>query len=149
MISAGETRPDIKLGICGEHGGEPESVKFCHQSRPRLRKLQPFPGPHSKTGRRPSGPGLELATGLGRRGVRKRPRRPARALVCLVTKLYLVTQLSPKLHFVPIPVDKILCRSNAPAAPEPNPKSRPYTYNHTPTLPSTPPRSHSKSTPLP
>jgi pyruvate,orthophosphate dikinase len=24
------TRPDIKLGICGEHGGEPESVKFCH-----------------------------------------------------------------------------------------------------------------------
>ncbi|MFQ5645889.1 MAG: pyruvate, phosphate dikinase [bacterium] len=24
-------RPDIKLGICGEHGGEPESVKFCHR----------------------------------------------------------------------------------------------------------------------
>jgi pyruvate,orthophosphate dikinase len=24
------TRPDIKLGICGEHGGDPESVKFCH-----------------------------------------------------------------------------------------------------------------------
>ena len=25
------TRPDIKLGICGEHGGDPSSVKFCHQ----------------------------------------------------------------------------------------------------------------------
>jgi len=24
-------RPDIKLGICGEHGGDPESVKFCHR----------------------------------------------------------------------------------------------------------------------
>jgi pyruvate,orthophosphate dikinase len=24
------TRPDIKLGICGEHGGDPDSVKFCH-----------------------------------------------------------------------------------------------------------------------
>ena len=24
------TRPDIKLGICGEHGGEPTSVEFCH-----------------------------------------------------------------------------------------------------------------------
>ncbi|MDB6067919.1 MAG: ppdK [Pedosphaera sp.] len=24
-----KTRPDIKLGICGEHGGDPESVKFC------------------------------------------------------------------------------------------------------------------------
>jgi pyruvate,orthophosphate dikinase len=26
-----QTRPDIKLGICGEHGGEPDSVKFCHK----------------------------------------------------------------------------------------------------------------------
>src|SRR5207237_8108755 len=26
-----KTRADIKLGICGEHGGEPASVKFCHQ----------------------------------------------------------------------------------------------------------------------
>lgn len=25
-----KTRPDIKLGICGEHGGEESSVKFCH-----------------------------------------------------------------------------------------------------------------------
>jgi pyruvate, orthophosphate dikinase len=25
------TRPGIKLGICGEHGGDPESVKFCHK----------------------------------------------------------------------------------------------------------------------
>jgi pyruvate,orthophosphate dikinase len=25
------TRPDIKLGICGEHGGDPESVIFCHK----------------------------------------------------------------------------------------------------------------------
>ena len=24
------TRPDIKLGICGEHGGEPSSVEFCN-----------------------------------------------------------------------------------------------------------------------
>lgn len=26
-----ETRSDIKLGICGEHGGDPASVKFCHK----------------------------------------------------------------------------------------------------------------------
>jgi len=25
-----ETRPNIKLGICGEHGGDPSSVEFCH-----------------------------------------------------------------------------------------------------------------------
>lgn len=26
-----QTRPDIKLGICGEHGGDPSSVTFCHK----------------------------------------------------------------------------------------------------------------------
>ncbi|MEI9928710.1 MAG: putative PEP-binding protein [Sphingomonas sp.] len=26
------TRPDIKLGICGEHGGDPASIDFCEQT---------------------------------------------------------------------------------------------------------------------
>jgi pyruvate,orthophosphate dikinase len=26
-----KTRPDLKVGICGEHGGDPESVAFCHE----------------------------------------------------------------------------------------------------------------------
>jgi pyruvate,orthophosphate dikinase len=26
-----ETRPDLKIGICGEHGGDPKSVYFCHE----------------------------------------------------------------------------------------------------------------------
>jgi len=25
-------RPDIEIGICGEHGGDPSSVEFCHAS---------------------------------------------------------------------------------------------------------------------
>jgi pyruvate,orthophosphate dikinase len=25
-------RPNLKIGICGEHGGEPHSVKFCHRA---------------------------------------------------------------------------------------------------------------------
>jgi pyruvate,orthophosphate dikinase len=25
------TRPDLKMGICGEHGGDPASVAFCHR----------------------------------------------------------------------------------------------------------------------
>ncbi|MEA4889689.1 MAG: pyruvate, phosphate dikinase [Clostridiaceae bacterium] len=28
--SGRQTRPDIKLGICGEHGGDPSSIAFCH-----------------------------------------------------------------------------------------------------------------------
>ena len=31
-VAAGRgTRPGIKLGICGEHGGDPSSVAFCHE----------------------------------------------------------------------------------------------------------------------
>ena len=26
-----QTRPDIKLGICGEHGGDPSTIEFCHK----------------------------------------------------------------------------------------------------------------------
>ena len=38
-----KTRPDIKLGICGEHGGEPNSVKFCHRLGLDVRQLQSVP----------------------------------------------------------------------------------------------------------
>jgi pyruvate,orthophosphate dikinase len=26
-----EVRPDLKVGICGEHGGDPQSIQFCHE----------------------------------------------------------------------------------------------------------------------
>jgi pyruvate, orthophosphate dikinase len=25
-----QTRPELEVGICGEHGGDPESIEFCH-----------------------------------------------------------------------------------------------------------------------
>ena len=37
-----ETRPDIKLGICGEHGGDPSSVEFCHQVGLNYVSCSPF-----------------------------------------------------------------------------------------------------------
>ncbi len=37
-----ETRPDIKLGICGEHGGEPSSVDFCHRTGLDYVSCSPF-----------------------------------------------------------------------------------------------------------
>jgi len=27
-----EVRPDLKVGICGEHGGDPASIDFCHET---------------------------------------------------------------------------------------------------------------------
>jgi len=37
-----KTRPDIKLGICGEHGGDPDSVKFCHRNGLSYVSCSPF-----------------------------------------------------------------------------------------------------------
>jgi pyruvate,orthophosphate dikinase len=36
------TRPEIKLGICGEHGGEPSSVEFCHRTGLDYVSCSPF-----------------------------------------------------------------------------------------------------------
>jgi pyruvate,orthophosphate dikinase len=36
------TRPDLKVGICGEHGGDPESVKFCHKIGLNYVSCSPF-----------------------------------------------------------------------------------------------------------
>lgn len=37
-----KTRPDIKLGICGEHGGDPSSVEFCHRAGLNYVSCSPF-----------------------------------------------------------------------------------------------------------
>jgi pyruvate,orthophosphate dikinase len=37
-----KSRPNIKLGICGEHGGDPDSVKFCHRLGLNYVSCSPF-----------------------------------------------------------------------------------------------------------
>jgi len=37
-----KTRPDIKLGICGEHGGDPSSIEFCHSIGLNYVSCSPF-----------------------------------------------------------------------------------------------------------
>ena len=36
------TRPDLELGICGEHGGEPSSIEFCHNVGLNYVSCSPF-----------------------------------------------------------------------------------------------------------
>jgi pyruvate,orthophosphate dikinase len=43
-----KTRPEIKLGICGEHGGDPQSVKFCHRLGLNYVSCSPFRVPIAK-----------------------------------------------------------------------------------------------------
>jgi pyruvate, orthophosphate dikinase len=37
-----KTRGDLKIGICGEHGGDPDSVKFCHKIGLNYVSCSPF-----------------------------------------------------------------------------------------------------------
>jgi len=37
-----KTRPNIKLGICGEHGGDPASIEFCHKEGLNYVSCSPF-----------------------------------------------------------------------------------------------------------
>ncbi len=43
-----KTRPDLKLGICGEHGGDPSSVEFCHKVGLNYVSCSPFRVPIAK-----------------------------------------------------------------------------------------------------
>ena len=42
------TRPDIKLGICGEHGGDPSSIEFCHKTGLDYVSCSPYRVPIAK-----------------------------------------------------------------------------------------------------
>jgi pyruvate,orthophosphate dikinase len=42
------TRPNLKVGICGEHGGDADSVKFCHQVGMNYVSASPFRVPISR-----------------------------------------------------------------------------------------------------
>jgi pyruvate,orthophosphate dikinase len=43
-----DTRPDIKLGICGEHGGDPASIRFCHKAGLDYVSCSPYRVPIAK-----------------------------------------------------------------------------------------------------
>ncbi|MEU3222530.1 pyruvate, phosphate dikinase [Streptomyces sp. NPDC006976] len=58
-VAAGRaTRPDLKLGICGEHGGDPESVHFFHEAGLDYVSCSPFriPVARLEAGRAAAGP---------------------------------------------------------------------------------------------
>ena len=43
-----KTRKDLEVGICGEHGGEPKSVEFCHRAGMNYVSCSPFRVPIAK-----------------------------------------------------------------------------------------------------
>ena len=59
-----KARPKLKVGICGEHGGDPASVAFCHEIGARLRVVLAVPRADRAAGRR-AGRAGEAAGGRG------------------------------------------------------------------------------------
>jgi pyruvate,orthophosphate dikinase len=64
------TRNDLKIGICGEHGGDPSSVEFCHQLGLQYVSCSPFRVPIARLAAARAS--LNTATADKRRGSRQR-----------------------------------------------------------------------------
>jgi len=55
-------RPDLKVGICGEHGGDPASVAFCHEVKLDYVSCSPFRAPIARLAAAQAALGREIAS---------------------------------------------------------------------------------------
>jgi pyruvate,orthophosphate dikinase len=76
-ISEGRaTRPDLKLGICGEHGGDPRSVEFCHELGLDYVSCSPYRVPLARLAAAQAALKEAEAQPKGKPVVRRTPRTP-------------------------------------------------------------------------
>ena len=57
-----KARPDLKVGICGEHGGDPASVAFCHEVKLDYVSCSPFRAPIARLAAAQAALGKEIAS---------------------------------------------------------------------------------------
>lgn len=57
-----KVRPDLKVGICGEHGGDPASVAFCHEVELDYVSCSPFRAPIARLAAAQAALGKEIAS---------------------------------------------------------------------------------------
>jgi pyruvate,orthophosphate dikinase len=57
-----KVRPDLKVGICGEHGGDPASVAFCHEVKLDYVSCSPFRAPIARLAAAQAALGKEVAS---------------------------------------------------------------------------------------
>jgi pyruvate,orthophosphate dikinase len=57
-----KTRPDLKMGICGEHGGDPASVAFCHAVGLNYVSCSPYRVPIARLAAAQAALGKEIAS---------------------------------------------------------------------------------------
>ena len=71
------TRPNIKLGICGEHGGDPDSVKFCHKLGLQYVSCSPYRVPVARLAAAQSAIEEEMANAPVKKKVAKKAAKKA------------------------------------------------------------------------
>jgi hypothetical protein len=59
---APEVRPKLKVGICGEHGGDPASVAFCHEAKLDYVSCSPFRVPIARLAAAQAALGKDVAS---------------------------------------------------------------------------------------
>ena len=57
-----KARPGLKVGICGEHGGDPASVAFCHEAALDYVSCSPFRAPIARLAAAQAALGKEIAS---------------------------------------------------------------------------------------
>ena len=67
-----QTRPDSKLGICGEHGGDPDSVMFCHRIGLTYVSCSPFGVPVARLAAAQAALEEEAAMATAKKPVKKK-----------------------------------------------------------------------------
>jgi pyruvate,orthophosphate dikinase len=71
-----KTRPDLKVGICGEHGGEPSSVKFCHRAGFDYVSCSPFRVPIARLAAAQAA--IETPRKVAKKAVKKTAKKPVK-----------------------------------------------------------------------
>ncbi len=71
VVKGNQTRPGIKLGICGEHGGDPNSVKFCHKLGLNYVSCSPFRVPVARLAAAQAALEDEAAPKVAKKGKKK------------------------------------------------------------------------------
>jgi pyruvate,orthophosphate dikinase len=82
-----KTKPGIKLGICGEHGGDPDSVTFCHKLGLAYVSCSPYRVPVARLaaaqaaiadGSTPKQPAVKAKKKTAKKAVKKAAKKPAK-----------------------------------------------------------------------
>ena len=60
-----QTRPNLKLGICGEHGGDPRTIEFCHETGLNYVSCSPYRVPVARLSAAQAAVKAALGSGAG------------------------------------------------------------------------------------